>query len=320
MSHVSKEIWESIIQGWNIVDCAVRNRDSISLCLRKDVEVEVAERMWDHDIESRLLNIFVNQDENMFGARTYTGLNKPRVGACTQPVSQGMMVARNNDGQVVLLGGGRKFDDEFIDPGKVPMTWRVKTIGGYAYSVGGARSIYKRQDVAHWVKLDQGFPEVEVATEQGFEDMDAFSESDMYAVGGHGDVWHFDGSTWRQQGFPTNEQLGTVTCGGDGNVYITSEGGSLWVGQKSTWRLLEKRGSSVLWNDAVWFDGKLWLSSDYKFATWNGKGIESVQDEQGEEMSIFGHMDARDGLLAIASPWVVKTFDGQRWRDIVVPY
>ena len=95
----------------------------------------------------------------------------------------------------------------------------------------------------------------------------------LAAVGGHGDVWHFDGRVWRQMGFPTNEQLATVTCAGDGNVYITSEGGSLWVGQLSTWRLLEKRGSSVLWNDVRWFDGKLWLASDYQLRVWNGREI-----------------------------------------------
>lgn len=33
-----------------------------------------------------------------------------------------------------------------------------------------------------------------------------------------------------------------------------------------------------------------------------------------------GHMDARDGLLAIASTDTVMTFDGKEWRVIVAPY
>ena len=33
------------------------------------------------------------------------------------------------------------------DPGNVPMPWRIKTIGGSAYSVGGNRKIYKRVDL-----------------------------------------------------------------------------------------------------------------------------------------------------------------------------
>lgn len=319
MAHVNKEIWLEHIKGWSIVDCAVRSKDVISLCMRRETDADEAGRIFDHDIDSRLLNLFINRTENVFGHRTYNGLNKPRVGVCLKPVAQAMMVARNNDGQVVLLGGGRDFPDEFIDPGKVPMTYRIKTIDGYAYSVGGGRSIYKRTDIAKWIKLDKGLPKVDADTAQGFNDMDAFSESDMYAVGGHGDVWHFDGGQWKQMGFPSNVQLATVTCAGDGNVYISGEGGSLWVGRKSTWKRIHQGASRVLWNDVLWFDGKLWLASDYQLRVWNGKELETVTHE-GEDVPIYGHMDARDGLLAVASPWSVMTFDGKAWRTIVAPY
>ncbi len=30
----------------------------------------------------------------------------------------------------------------------------------------------------------------------GFDDLDGFSEQDMYAVGGAGDVWHYNGEIW----------------------------------------------------------------------------------------------------------------------------
>jgi hypothetical protein len=149
--------------------------------------------------------------------------------------------------------------------------------------------------------------------------MDAFSESDMYAVGGHGDVWHYDGKRWTQMGFPSNVQLGTVTCAGDGNVYISGEGGSLWVGQKSTWKSVYKGSSSILWNDVLWFDDKLWLSSDYQFRIWNGKDLEPVMHE-GKAVPMNGHMDAYDGLLAIASSEYVMTYDGKVWKTIVAPY
>ena len=153
----------------------------------------------------------------------------------------------------------------------------------------------------------------------GFNDLDAFSDNDMYAVGGHGDVWHFDGNTWTQMAFPSNMQLATVTCAGDGKVYVSGEGGSLWVGQRSTWELLYEGSSSVLWNDVLWFDGRLWLASDYQLRTLNGRTLAAVEHE-GEAVPAFGHMDARDGLLAVASPWSVMTFDGKTWRTIVAPY
>lgn len=119
--------------------------------------------------------------------------------------------------------------------------------------------------------------------------------------------------------FPVEEQLATVTCGGDGQVYITSEGGSLWVGERSTWRLLERRGSSILWNDTRWFDGQLWLASDYQLRVWNGREI-AVPEYEGKPVLASGHMDAHDGLLVVADLWSVSTFDGREWRKVVVPY
>lgn len=287
------------MKGWDITDCAVRSRDVISLCLRRKVAPEELGWTADSDIPSRLMNLFIHRDRNVFGDRTYTGLKLPRVGVCQAPVAQAMMVARNADGQVVLLGGGRDFADELIDPGKHPMTHRVKTLFGYAYSVGQGRSIYKRTEIGTWLPLNGGFPAIEAATAHGFEDMGAFSEHEMYAAGGHGDVWHFNGERWSQMGFPSDVQLGTVTCAGDGQVYISGEGGGLWMGQKSSWKRIYGGGASVLWNDVLWFDGKLWLSSDFQLRQWDGESLEPVT-HGGKQIWLSGHMDARDGLLAVA--------------------
>ncbi len=161
--------------------------------------------------------------------------------------------------------------------------------------------------------------QLDLSATLGFNDMDAFSESDMYAVGGHGDVWRYDGHQWQQMGFPSNVQLATVTCAGDGNVYISGEGGSLWVGEKSTWKSIYKGASSILWNDVLWFEDKLWLASDYPFRIWNGSELETVTDK-GKPVFINGHLDVYDGVLAIASQNTVMTFDCQTWRTIVTPY
>lgn len=277
--------------------------------------------MWDHDIDTQVLVINLASDgvdDRSYFKRSLVGYSMPRLGVTTSPLQQTLLAARNNDGQVSVMGGGKEFPDEFIDPGKVPMTWRIKTIEGLAYSVGGQRKIYKRTAIGQWTRI-LDVPRVEAIETVGFNDMDAFSDTDMYAVGGHGDVWHFDGRAWRQMGFPSNVQLGTVTCAGDGKVYISGEGGSLWVGRESTWKKVYTGGSSILWNDAVWFHDKLWLASDYQFRIWDGKELVNVMHE-GKTVPIYGHMDARDGLLAVASPEVVMTFDGKTWRTIVAPY
>lgn len=319
VAYLKEENWRKHFKGYSIVDCAVRDRNIVYFCMRQDLPPETESLMWDHDIRTKQFALYLDTPDDQYGARTLEGYNKPRLGVSRKPRAQSLLVARNNDGQVSVFGGGRDQPDEFIAPGKVPMTWRVKCIGGYAYSVGGRRSIYKRVDIGKWEKfaeLPKGDGNVALF---GFNDMDAFCETDMYAVGGHGDVWHFDGKTWTQQGFPSNVQLATVTCAGDGHVYISGEGGSLWRGRGSTWEPIYRGGSSILWNDVLWFENKLWLASDYQARIWNGKTLEPIT-HKGQEVPIRGHMDAYDGLLVIAGPEVVKAYDGKTWRTLVAPY
>ncbi|MES2261510.1 MAG: hypothetical protein V4724_23575 [Pseudomonadota bacterium] len=319
LAYLLKDIWQKEFSGWLITDCAVRSKTVIYICLRKDVPEEQASRMFDHDIHTEMFVLSLAEPQGTrSGVRTLTGYNKPRLGIALLPQPQGLLAARNRDGQVSVMGGGSTFPDEFIHPDNSPMPWRIKCINGYAYSVGGQRKIYKRVDIGKWERFAD-LPRSEHIERVGFNDMDAFSESDMYAVGGHGDVWHYDGKIWTQMGFPSNVQLGTVTCAGDGNVYISGEGGSLWIGKKSTWKRVYQGGSSILWNDVLWFEGKLWLASDYKLRVWDGKEMQSVK-HKGEEVSAYGHMDARDGLLIVASPYAVWGFDGKEWKDIVAPY
>lgn len=317
--YLKKEIWDDVIKGWLITDCAVRDKNIICLCLRQNLPDEVASRLFDHDIQTILMAIYLDTPDDQYGARTLVGYSKPKLGIARLPKSQALLTASNSNGQTSVYLGGKGSPDEFIHPNGWPLTNRIKCINGYAYSVGDGRQIYKRVDIAKWQKIDQGLPKGDATRMQGFNDMDAFSETDMYAVGGHGDVWHFNGKEWRQMGFPSNVQLATVTCAGDGKVYISGEAGALWVGRESTWKRVFQGESSILWNDVLWFENKLWLASDYQFRIWDGKQIQRVM-HKGKEVHIRGHMDVRDGLLAIASPHEAMAFDGKDWRVIVAPY
>lgn len=194
----------------------------------------------------------------------------------------------------------------------------MKCINGYTYAVCAYRKIYKRVREGLW-ELFADLPEITETMGMGFNDLDAFSENDMYAVGGRGDVWHYNGKLWKQLGFPTNAQLGTVTCAPDGNVYVSGEGGSLWIGRNAVWKRVHEGHSSVLWNDALWFDGKLWLSSDYQLRIWDGKEMHAPQ-VQGKPIPAYGHMDVWDGLLVVAGPDFAYGLDGLEWKQLVAPY
>ncbi|MET0026287.1 MAG: hypothetical protein ABW101_01515 [Candidatus Thiodiazotropha sp.] len=334
-----KESWEKCLKGFEITDIALRQKDIIYLCARKAMDYDEASDLFDSQIPSRLIAIFLYKDPvNNFGSQEITGMNLPVVGVSRPPFPKpsGLLASKDKDGDTWPAGSGANGPMEQIAPGKWPHPKRLKCINGFTYSISTGRDIYKRIAVGKWVPFRDGFPEtrediwpgynemptskqLELSSTLGFNDMDAFSESDMYAVGGHGDVWHFNGSVWQQMGFPSNVKLSTVTCAGDGNVYISGQGGSLWVGQQSTWKRIHKGTSTVQWNDVLWFKDKLWLASDYQFRIWNGKELEKVT-HNGEIVYISGNMDVYDGVLAIASLDAVMTFDGSEWKLIVAPY
>lgn len=321
--HVSRAAWAAAFKGFEMTGIAIRTRDVLQLVAKRAVTPDEGSHLLDEQIPTRLMSVFLDDSsEQNVGHREITGMRFPKVGVSRSAFHEGgLLASMDRDGDVYPVGGGLDGPFEKIAPGQRPAVQRLKCLGGFTYSVGICREVYKRVAVGRWERLD-AIPEPVTDAQidaAGFNDLDAFNESDMYAVGGHGDVWHFDGSAWRQMGFPTNEQLGTVTCAGDGNVYITSEGGSLWVGQKSTWRLLQEYRSSVLCNDAHWFNGQLWLCSDYALRVWNGKEL-AVPEHEGRPIVASGHMDAYDGVLAVADLWSVSTFDGKAWRKIVAPY
>ncbi|WP_431103434.1 hypothetical protein [Roseateles noduli] len=320
---LSRSAWEDAYKGYEITGVAIRNRNTLQTLSRQATPHDEATHLLDGRILTRVATIFLDDlSEDDVGFRDISGMTHPRLGVSRASFHDGVLVASmDRDGDVYPVGGGLDGPFEKIDAGRWPGLQRLRCIGDQTFAVALARRLYRRVAVGKWEQL----PGIPMSTREaeikgaGFRDVDAFAESDMYAVGGHGDVWHFNGREWRQMDFPTNEQLATVTCGGDGNVYITGEGGSLWVGQQSTWRLLEQRGSSILWNDTRWFNGQLWLASDYQLRVWNGHEIVAPEHE-GKPILASGHMDAHDGLLVVADLWTVSTFDGKTWRKVVAPY
>ncbi|MEX9815363.1 hypothetical protein AB7X09_05175 [Providencia rettgeri] len=257
MSYVTKEHWAKYIKGYIFTGCAIRDKNIVYFCLRKDVPYEKARNLWNSEIPSQLLCIYLDTPDDPIDYIRFEGFDSPKVGVCFKPKEQGMLASRGDDGFVKSMGSGSKFPLEKVMEGDFANPKNIKCIEGYAYYVGSAREIYKRVDIGKWVRLQKGIPGGETDTDMGFTDLDGFSEQDMYAVGGEGDVWHYDGEQWIPCGFPSNEQLSAVLCAPDGYVYIGGEGGSLWRGRQFQWEKLYHGGSTILLNQLRWFEDKV---------------------------------------------------------------
>ncbi|WP_127958464.1 hypothetical protein [Serratia microhaemolytica] len=345
MTYISKSSYKKYFSGWVVTSCVVKSNQLISLCLRKEISSKKASSLSDDEIPTRLLTIQIdktvllsNQEENSEHIEQIEvdSLYKPKIAISIFPQEHLLMVSTFFDlNGTVLLKGDNDWLVEAIDEGHLPGVINIKCVNGYAYAVGSDRSVYKREDLNKWIKLENGLPEISIdkseadkfdnfddyfdsldIEEKNFNDIDGFNEKDIYVVGSEGDLWYYDGTIWNQCGFPSNEELTTVVCAPDGQVYIGGEGGNLWAGREHSWRCIYQGTSSVEWNEMRWFQEQLWLCSDYELKIWDGKQMVNPV-HNGEEIELRGHMDARDGVLLVVDTNSAVLFDGTDWHSIV---
>ncbi|WP_439558349.1 hypothetical protein [Dyadobacter sp.] len=320
-----EQAWTESFEGWYIVDVAVRERGFVYVILRKTIPCEKVSLTWDHDVPSRIVALYLNETDpkEKWGHQGLSGFLLTFGGACREPLPQGLALSGNGD---VYATGSRKTGIEKVAPGGPGLSLsKCRCIADRAYVVGMGRTVHRRLDIGKWESLSLGLPAMKrdasanELLDLGFRDIDGFAEDDLYAVGGRGDVWHWNGKIWIPCEFPTNWPLFTVCCGGDSQVYISGEGGTLFQGRGDLWKRIWQAEYTVPYNDSRWFAGKLWLSSDYMLDEWSDNQVKHVHYD-GKRVNARGHMDAGDGIIVVAGADDVRLFDGDSWHDIVVPY
>lgn len=216
---------------------------------------------------------------------------------------------------------------------------RVVRAAGKVYAVGSNRRLYRREGIDQWVDLHseglgapmppdyEANPNADWGWEVGFKDLSAFGANDFYAAGGKGDLWRFDGKSWHQCPLPTNAQLETVCCAGDGKVYVSDLHGNVWAGREDQWAQVAH--SELSWGsqpvDAFWFKGRMYFGAQEGLYAINGdKELVPLGDlEDGMPSSmVTGRIDiSPDGnYLLTAGPYGACLFDGQKWTRLFSAY
>lgn len=245
-----------------------------------------------------------------------------------QPLEQ--MIAVGVWGDVLCVGSG-DVHDEHVTSGQTDPAAKgpkdrgpvrgIRTIGTRVYAVGMDRQAYRREGASHWQsfgppgwrELGKSPPKASEVT--GFEAVDGFSESDIYAVGYHGEICHYDGKQWQQCPSPTNLVLTDVCCAGDGTVYACGREGLLLKGRNQQWQVIDPPGTPQdLWSLA-WFDGRLYLSTFYQLYTLGKNGLDAVNTAP-EQAKTFHRLSAADGVLWSIGAKDVLAFDGKSWTRI----
>lgn len=332
-----RESWDKFVKGKTIYDCAiVREKGYAFVLVAQQEGRDIVPRTTfinmaiDKPMESR----FAVYSVGNFGFTTITGNIAPPE-----------YVAVDTSSYVYSANAQRKGVEKSIEDvanmstvhGQIGVVSRVVRVAGQIFALGDCRKIYRRIGIDQWVELGsegRGVPlPPDVAVEGwlprsvGFKDMSAFNENDMYAVGGDGDVWRFDGAKWHHCPFPTNSRLETVACGGDGKVYISDLKGCVWAGRENRWTQVAEAdfawGSQPI--DSAWFKGRLYLGSqDGLYTLGTKKDIVALEDKdsQAPGMGNCGRVDVSpDGqFLLTAGSFGATLYDGTTWTKLFSGY
>jgi hypothetical protein len=239
---------------------------------------------------------------------------------CDHPQCQ--MIAISPWGHVLVDGKGDFHEEVIRDQDKAPVErkgklLRVRGIGQRAYVVGMGRQVYRRDDAHRWTPIDQS---VLVPADNmqllGFNSIDGFSETDIYAVGLKGEIWHFNGKRWQQLDSPTNRILNDAVCAGDGQVYACGDEGFLLRGRNDNWSIItDESFKRDIWN-LCWFADRLFIATTQGLFFLNDKGQVKSVDFGGDMPKTTYHLSARDGILWSIGSKDIMQFDGKTWTRI----
>ena len=171
---------------------------------------------------------------------------------------------------------------------------RIRSFGEYAICCTNNRELLQRKGFESWERIG---PEVlSEDGETGFSDFDAFGMDDIYAGGGRGDLWRYDGKHWDQIDFPSNLIIESICCAPNGSVYIGCEFGNIYKGKDDHWELIHEDEMTLPFNDMVWHDQMIWCTSD--FGIWTLKEDKlSPAEMRGASKVCCGNLSARDETL-----------------------
>jgi hypothetical protein len=331
---IDKTKWRECIKGFSIFDCAITRPDRIFFTL--------VENKQDRDVfpTTRFLHCMLDQPlAKRFYYRAFDQFSFTYMAFATEPSRE--LLAVDVSGHTYSYSANHEgLDSELESPWlnnqitKRNMRSSIKSlkrVNGQVYALAKHRQLFLRESRSKWKALSNTLDGVPFSMnlkssdiwgeDQGFNDLSAFSPSNMYAAGGKGDLWHYNGKGWKQITFPSNELLSTICCAGDGKVYITGQNGSLWVGRDDRWKKLQDGEISLPFKDSEWFAGKLYCGNDYGLWVKDEKNqlipIRDADDAVNGDIAMSsGRIDiSPDGsLMLVAGPQGASLYDGKKWE------
>ena len=255
-------------------------------------------------------SLFGGYDRNKRVNNGNTNWNTQAMCVAKKPAEK--LVAISIEGKVFTYAGGEK-GLESITPEPYEIRG-LASIEGFAYACGMDRQVFKRISEGKWVPLHAP-DSSHIKETHGFEAIAGFSGKDLYAVGWRGEIWHYDGTIWRQIDSPSSEILTTVVCADDGYVYIGGRNGVIIRGHGNEWSIINQDGYQGDFWGMQWFNNKLYVATMERICVLKNNNIEPVEMGDDEPETCY-HLTAAEGVMWSVGTDDIFSFDGKKWTRV----
>jgi hypothetical protein len=296
-----------------IYDCAVIDRHHCSFILF-DNGVE--------DTGNRALGTLTFGADAKLAGKKYTGFPFPMLGVAPNLGKTSVMLG-SIDGVAVQGDAGSGLWPDIPKSPTGPISTgptNVATIDGKLHVCAGWRHVCYLNDAREWVSIRHNLPDPpnpKKATRFGFAAIAGFDANDIYAAGGEGDLWRFDGQQWHQCKVPTDKYMESLCCAGDGYVYVGLQSGGLLRGRENEWQVIHEDRMSVPFKDIVWYQDRLWCTSEYGLWTLGQDGTLGNDDIPALATACGGNLSTADGILLVGGLNGAAIHDGSQWHRLL---
>ncbi len=225
----------------------------------------------------------------------------------TGPDGRVMVVSARGPAEELICGGSRGDTCQGV-------IRDLRAVGLHLYACGMGRQVYRRDGPGGWI-AHHGAMALTPGTlaVAGLNAIDGLSEENMYAVGFLGEIWHYDGSVWRQLESPTNVILHRVRHVKEGVAYACGQAGVVLRGSGTTWEVLAHNSTEEdLWG-MEWFQERLYVSSSTAVYV---LGEDLLLSRVSPPGATCGHLHANDGVMwSFGGAYLMSTTNGTDWQD-----
>ncbi len=216
------------------------------------------------------------------------------------------------------VSAAAEFKYETISESREGFLMDLRKIGAGWYAVGGQHQAF-RMGGKGWRAIDKTlFLPNEEDHSALLQSVHGLDESDIYAVGTSGVVFHFDGEEWEEVESPTDYDLERVLVVKQDEVYLSGCGGVLFRGGRDSWLALTEPDEKLTFWDMALFEGKVFVCSDDKLFTVDGNELQEVEIPLRGPFRFY-RMDAGEGDLWTVGDECILQFDGKTWTRHTCP-